>query len=161
MRFRLHGLVLILGMVLMVACSHFRHLLGVVADKPEVRLISVDIRSATLKQMDLDFSLEVKNPNGFAIELEQLDYSVQGLDLVLGTGSHKDTISIPSHAKINVSLPFKVNTDMFGELMKRYLQNPTELKLKLLAKLYLGTALGKIDLTFEEEKVVLRGFVPQ
>lgn len=142
------------------ACSHLRHLLGVVADKPQVRLLNVDVRSISTKRMDMDFVLEVMNPNSFSVDIEELQYKVRSLELDLGEGSHKDVITLKSHEKIEVRLPFRMDSDVLVILMKKYLQNPKELKVLLVANLYLGTAIGKMDMHFEEEKTIMKGFAP-
>ncbi|MBC7659403.1 MAG: LEA type 2 family protein [Chitinophagaceae bacterium] len=142
------------------ACTHLRHLLGVVADKPQVHLMSVDVKSISIKSMNLDFILEIFNPNSFSVDIEELQYSVRSLDFVLGTGAYKDVITLKSHDKIQVHLPFQVAPDNLVKLMKKYLENPKELKVKLEANLYLGTAIGKLDMNFQEEKTIMRGFVP-
>jgi LEA14-like dessication related protein len=143
-----------------ISCSHMRHLLGVVADKPEVRLVNVDVRSMSMKRMEMDFVLEVLNPNSFSVDIEELRYNVRSLDLDLGEGEHKDRITLKSHEKAEVRLPFRIDPDMLVNLMKKYLQNPKELKVQLKATLYLGTAIGKLDMVFEEEKTIMRGFAP-
>ena len=150
--------VLFLGSAL--ACSHLRHLLGVVADKPQVRLVNVDVKSISVKRMDLDFVLEIINPNSFSVDIEELQYSVHGLELDLGKGAYKDVIPLKSHEKRQVHLPFRIAPDNLVMLMKKYLENPKELKVKLKANLYLGTAIGKMDMNFEEEKTIMKGLAP-
>lgn len=160
---RLRALSLAFTLVLMgsgVACSHLRHLLGVVADKPQVRLVNVDVRSISTKRMDMDFVLEVLNPNGFSVDIEELQYKVRSLELDLGEGSHKEPITLKSHEKVEVRLPFRMDPDTLVVLMKKYLQNPKELKVQLIANLFLGTAIGKMDMRFEEEKTIMKGFAP-
>ncbi|RZA14768.1 MAG: hypothetical protein EOP10_27485 [Proteobacteria bacterium] len=142
------------------ACSHLRHLLGVVADKPQVRLITVDVKSISMQKMDLDFVLEVLNPNSFSVDIEELQYSVKSLDLDLGDGAYRDAITLKSHEKTEVRLPLRVDPNKIVVLMKKYLENPKELKVKLKASLFLGTAIGKLDMNFEEEKTIMKGFAP-
>lgn len=160
---RLRVLALALTLVCLgsgVACSHLRHLLGVVADKPQVRLVNIDVRSISTKRMDMDFVLEVMNPNSFSVDIEELQYKVRSLDLDLGEGSHKDLITLKSHDKVEVRLPFRMDPATLVTLMKKYLQNPKELKIQLVANLYLDTTIGKMDMHFEEEKTIMKGFAP-
>ncbi len=160
---RLRALGVIVSLLLFgsaFACSHMRHLLGMVADKPEVRLLKVDVRSVSTKRMELDFLLEVINPNSFSVEIEELEYSVRSLDLDLGQGAHKDSIALQSHERVEVRLPFQINPDTLVQLMRKYIQNPKELKVQFRANLFLGTAIGKMDMHFEDEKTIMRGFAP-
>ncbi len=155
------SLLVLIGSFMIFGCATMRHLLGVVADKPQVRLSNVEVRSVSMKQMDLDFVLEVYNPNSFTLDLQELKYEVQSLDLDLGQGSYKDTISLKAKEKVEVRLPFKVDPSHLVELMKKYLQNPRELKVQLKADLFLDTAFGKLDMHFQEEKTVMKGFSTQ
>lgn len=154
-------MIVFIGSLVLLSCATMRHLLGVVADKPTVRLVNVDVRSISTKRMELDFVLEVYNPNSFGIDIQELQYNVSSLDLDLGDGAYKDTISLKSKEKVEVRLPFRVDPDNLVNLMKRYLQNPKELKVQLKADLFLDTAFGKMDMHFQEEKTIMRGFAPQ
>lgn len=159
---RLRAVLLVLiGSLVLFGCATMRHLLGVVADKPTVRLVNVDIHSISSKRMELDFVLEIFNPNSFGVDIQELKYDVRSLELDLGEGAHKDTISLKSKEKVEVRLPFRVDPDNLVNLMKRYLQNPKELKVQLRANLYLDTAFGKMDMHFQEEKTVMKGFATQ
>lgn len=161
---RLRAFILVLFgslLILSVSCATMRHLLGVVADKPTVRLVHVDVRSISTKRMELDFVLEVFNPNSFSVDIEELKYNVKSLELDLGDGVYQDTIALKAKEKVEVRLPFKVDPNNFVTLMKRYLQNPKELKVQLNADLFLDTALGKMDFKFQEEKTIMKGLAPQ
>ncbi len=159
---RLRAFILVLcGSLLILSCATMRHLLGVVADKPTVKIAEVDVRSISMKRMEIDFLLDVYNPNSFTIDIEELKYSVQSLDLELGEGTYKEPISLTAKQKIQVRLPFRVDPNNLVNLMKKYLQNPKELKVKLKADLFLDTAFGKMDMQFQEEKSVMRGFNQQ
>jgi len=160
---RLRALCAILTVLLFgstLACSHMKHLLGMVADKPQVRLLKVDVRSASTRRMDLDFTLEVINPNSFSVEIEELEYSVHSLGFNLGKGTHKEPIDLKSHERVEVTLPFQIDPDTLVLLMRKYIQNPRELKIQLVANLFLGTAIGKMDMHFEDEKTIMKGFAP-
>ncbi|MES2746477.1 MAG: LEA type 2 family protein [Bdellovibrionota bacterium] len=159
---RLRAIILVLsGSFLVLSCATMRHLLGVVADKPTVRLVNVDIRSISTKRMELDFVLEVFNPNSFGVDIQELKYDVKSMDLDLGEGSYPDVIMLKSKEKVEVRLPFRVDPDNLVNLMKRYLANPKELKVQLKADLFLDTALGKMDMHFQEEKTIMKGLAPQ
>ena len=161
---RLRAFILVLFgslLILSFSCATMRHLLGVVADKPTVRLVYVDVRSINTKRMELDFVLEVFNPNSFSVDVEELKYSVRSLEIELGDGVHKNTIELKAKEKVEVRLPFQVDPDKFLTLMKRYLKNPKELKVQLNADLFLNTAFGKMDLKFQEEKTIMKGLAPQ
>lgn len=143
--------------LLIVGCTYLRQLAGSAAEKPQVHLVDIDIRSLSSKRMELDFVLEVFNPNNFTVEIERLDYKVRSLDLDLGEGYSSELIRLGAEEKATVRLPFRMEPDNIVTLMKKYLQNPKELKVKFQANFYLGTLLGKMDMQYEEEKTIMKG----
>lgn len=159
---RLRATVLVLlGSILILGCATMRQLLGVVADKPSVRLVNVDVRSISTKRMELDFVLEVFNPNSFSVDIEELQYSVKSMELDLGDGVSKERVVLKAKEKVSVRLPFRVDPNNLVSLMKRYFQHPKELKVQLTATLFLSTAFGTMDLQFKEEKTIMKGLTPQ
>lgn len=148
---------LFLCCLLLSSCTYLRQLAGAAAEKPQVHLVDVDIRSLSGKRMELNFVLEVFNPNNFSVDIERLDYQVRSLDLDLGEGFSNELIHLGAEEKVTVRLPFQVDPDNIVTLMKKYLQNPKELKVKLKANLYLNTLIGKMDMHFEEEKTIMKG----
>jgi LEA14-like dessication related protein len=147
---------LCLGLVLS-GCTYLRHMVGLVAEKPEVKLTAVDVKSFSVKKIDLVFVLDVFNPNRFSLDLDRLDYAVHGLGLALGVGSMTDAIHLKAESRSEVRLPLTLDPDAAVQLMKNYMMKPRDLKLKLTARLFLDTAFGKMDVNFEEEKLVLKG----
>jgi LEA14-like dessication related protein len=159
---RLRAIVLVLlGSLLFFSCATIRHLLGVVADKPTVRLVNVDVLSIDPRRMDLDFVLEIYNPNSFSVDIQELKYDVKSMSLDLGEGSYPDLITLKAKDKVEVKLPLRVNPESIVNLMKRYLANPKELKVEFRSDLFLHTAFGKLDMHFHEEKTIMKGLAPQ
>ncbi len=159
-RRRLGILATLLGLALIGGCTYFRQMIGWVAEKPEIKLIQVDVQSFSVHRIELVFVLDIVNPNAFRVEIENLDYRVRGLDMELGKGQHSQPIVLEAKEHSTARLPFSVDPDVALKLMKKYLKNPKDLKLKLSASLHLGTAFGAMDMQFEEEKTLVKGLNP-
>ncbi len=69
-----------------------------------------------------------------------------------------DPVNLKANSHTEVRLPFTLDPDAALQLMKKYMTKPRELKIKLTARLFLDTSFGKMDVNFEEEKILLKGF---
>ena len=147
-----------LSFLLFGGCSYFRQMIGWVAEKPEIKLVKVEVQSFSIHRIDLVFVLDIINPNAFRVEIESLDYRVRGLGMELGKGQYYQPIVLESKAHSTARLPFSMDPEVALNLMKKYLKNPKDLKLQLSASLHLGTAFGSMDMQFEEEKTMVKGF---
>ncbi len=145
------------SLTLLVSCTYLRQLVGLVADKPVVKIIDVDVKSFAINGIELVFVIDIMNPNSFAVDVDRLDYQVQGLGVELGRGSMLEPVVLNSSSHTEVRLPFSINPEAARQIFKRYLLNPRDLKLKLLAQLFLNTAFGKMDLQFQEERTMVKG----
>jgi LEA14-like dessication related protein len=159
-RRRLGILLTISGLALIGGCTYFRQMIGWVAEKPQIKLIQVDVQSFSVHRVELVFVLDIVNPNAFRVEIENLEYRVRGLDLELGKGQHDQVIVLEAKEHSTARLPFVMDPDVALNLMKKYLKNPKDLKLKLSSSLRLGTAFGAMDMQFEDEKTLVKGLNP-
>lgn len=146
------------GLMLLGGCSYFRQMIGWVAEKPEIKLQQVEVQSFSVHKIELVFVLDIINPNAFRVEIESLEYRVRGLDMELGKGLQAQAIILEAKEHSTARLPFSVDPEVALKLMKKYIKNPKELKLKLSASLRLGTAFGAMDMHFEDEKTMVKGF---
>jgi LEA14-like dessication related protein len=159
-RRRLAILLTVSGLIAVGGCTYFRQMIGWVAEKPQIKLIEVDAQSFSVHRIELVFVLDIVNPNAFRVEIENLDYRVRGLGMELGEGQHSQAIVLEAKEHSTARLPFSMDPEVALQLMKRYMKNPKDLKLKLSARLHLGTAFGAMNMQFEDEKTLLKG-LPQ
>jgi LEA14-like dessication related protein len=141
-------------------CTYFRQMIGWVAEKPQIKLIQIDVQSFSVHRIELVFVLDIVNPNAFRVEIDKLEYRVRGLDMELGKGQHSQAIVLEAKEQSTARLPFSMDPDVALNLMKKYLKNPKDLKLKLSASLQLGTAFGAMHMQFEDEKSLVKGLNP-
>ena len=148
---------LTLSLTLLASCTYLRQLVGLVADKPVVKILDVEVGTPAANRIDLVFVIDIMNPNNFAVDVDHLDYQVQGLGVELGRGSLIEPVVLTSQTHTQVRLPFSIDSDAARQYFKRYILNPRDLKLKLLAQLFLNTAFGKMDMQFQEERTMAKG----
>ncbi len=55
----------------LAGCTYLRQMVGLIAEKPEVKLTAVDVKSFSMKKVDLVFLLDIFNPNGFSMRSGQ------------------------------------------------------------------------------------------
>lgn len=156
---RRNMLALLLGLGLVTGCTYLRQLVGWVADKPQVKVLDVEVQSFQPQRIDLVFVLDIYNPNSFAIDIDRLDYHVLGLGIPLGKGSLIEPVVLKGEAHHQVRLPFAVDPEAGRQIFKKYLANPRELKIKLFAHIFLNTAFGKMDTQFEEDRNLMKGLM--
>ncbi len=150
------------GLVLLLAplggsCSHLRQLLGLVAEKPEIKLRQVDVGAFKMDRIQLVFVLDVANPNDFTLDFADLHYRVHGLGIELGEGKVAEPFSLAASRRTEVRLPFSVKPEVALLLFKKYLSQPGELKLHFEAKVFMDTAFGKMDMHFQDERTMVKG----
>jgi LEA14-like dessication related protein len=150
------AVVLSLGLLLS-ACASLRQLVGLVAEKPELKLVQVEVQAFSVQRIDLVFVIDAYNPNSFALDIESFQYKVSGLGLDLGQGALEKPFVLAGKERSQLRLPFAVVPEVALKIMKKYLSNPKELKLLIQGHLHLDTAFGKMDHRFEEEKALVKG----
>jgi len=93
-----------LSLLLLLAlsgCASFGH----VYEKPRVSLVGAKVTAVTLVGVEVEVELEVVNPNGIALVLEELDYDVQvNGEKILGD-RFAERREVAAHATGRVTLP--------------------------------------------------------
>jgi LEA14-like dessication related protein len=72
---------------------------------PEVSIARTAITGLSFTQLDLQFDLNIKNPNGLAIKLQGLDYQLSVNDNSFLSGDQTKGIEIAAYADNKVALP--------------------------------------------------------
>ena len=96
----------------LVSCSTLNSdLLSKAVKKPEVSIETIDVSGLSLDSIDLLLTMNVENPNGFALALAGYDYDVKfnGMSLVKGTTNQK--FRVAAHQTDLVKVPISVSFD--------------------------------------------------
>lgn len=77
--------------------------------KPEMNLKSIKLEKFSFEKMDLIFSVEVKNPNDFDIDMKSLSYEVEMNEQKIATQNVSNPVKVEALKTSTVELPLSVN----------------------------------------------------
>jgi hypothetical protein len=86
---------------------------------PTIAFTGVDVSEVTRESAVLDVSLDVTNPNGYALGVRQLTYRLTIDGESAGEGSLESAVSVPAHGNAVVKLPLTLR---FAPLRSRALE---------------------------------------
>ncbi|HYX37070.1 MAG TPA: LEA type 2 family protein [Oligoflexus sp.] len=135
--------------LLMTACTS----VGLVPQKPQVELKNVSLGKISLTEVELHATLDVLNPNDYALNLSAIDYQVDALGMTLGKGSSLEAIRLAPGVKQSVKLPLTLTTASaikFGQAY--YSQAQKQLPVTLLATVKVNSPVGPLSLDFKDVK---------
>jgi LEA14-like dessication related protein len=87
--------------------------------KPEIAFRGVAIGGIGRDGAAIDVALDVTNPNGYRLGVEQLTYRLTVGGIAAGEGSIESTVSVPAHGTAPVHLPLRLE---FGPLKSSALE---------------------------------------
>jgi LEA14-like dessication related protein len=135
--------------VLGTACASMQ----LVPEKPEVALRNVELGKVSLTEVELHATLDVINPNDYALNLTGIDYQVDALGMTLGKGSALEAIRLQPRVKQTVKLPLTLNTASalkFGQAF--YSPAQKQLPVTLQGTVKVSSPVGPLSLSFEDVK---------
>lgn len=147
---------LVAVMLLATSCAYFKDLIGVGPQRPVVKVQQIEVAGASLSAINLIVTLQVDNPNRFAMNLSQLKYSVTALDLVVAQGAYAERVSIPGESRAAVRLPVTINSQNAMSLAKAMFQTTKELTALIKATAMFDTPIGEMKVDFEDRKPLTR-----
>jgi LEA14-like dessication related protein len=140
--------VLLVSLVL-AACTTMK----IIPEKPKVELTNVTLGKVSLTEIELFATLDVLNPNNYALDLLGIEYQVDALGMTLGKGKATDAIHLPPGEKQVVKLPLTLTTASalkFGQAY--YAPGLKELPVTLQATVKVNSPVGPLSLDFEDVK---------
>ncbi len=127
--------------------------MNLVPERPQVTLKNVELGKIGLTEVELHATLDVINPNDYALNLAGIDYQVDALGMTLGKGSSLEAIRLQPHVKQTVKLPLTLSTASavkFGQAY--YSPAQRQLPVTLLATVKVNSPVGPLSLNFEDVK---------
>lgn len=130
---------------------------GLAFTQPSVRVAQVSLASMTLTGGTLLVSLDVENPNRYALESQAFRYTVAFAEgspdgeawVTLARGELPDTVRIPGGGTGRVDLRVPFETASLGAAMGRLLRQG-ELEYRFSGELRAGTPLGAKRIPFDQ-----------
>ena len=87
----------LLGVLFSIGCNS--------AIPPTVSLRSADVNDITGEELELQFDVDVTNPNAFALPVSAATYNLRLGGITVIEGEAKPTVSIPAEGKLPVAIP--------------------------------------------------------
>lgn len=111
-------------------------LLQTVVQSPQVKIEKVRVTDPSLTDATLMFDLDVFNPNGVDLHVDNIDYQLELNGREFAKGEFKDSTELPSQKSAKVSIPIRVQyNQIFSSLMAAFQKPDTEYKIQGNAKL--------------------------
>lgn len=120
---------------------------------PRVTLMKTSMSGLDTSGIDIEFLLEISNPNPFDLSLLGYTFDLQVLALPLSTGGKQETILFPAGKETGMRLPVRLN---FADLLKIINRSPDPDKIpyQLNTILRLKTPLGEISIPVEKSALL-------
>jgi LEA14-like dessication related protein len=77
-------------------------------EEPVVTMTGVDFRGVSTEGIALDLLLDVENPNGFGVNIGELEYTVLLDNMKVATGTQSDPVVVPADGTVEVAIPFTI-----------------------------------------------------
>lgn len=92
---------------------------------PEVQVTNMEVRSATLQELNTVFFANVKNPNGIALSMKGLDYSLDVEGRRFADGSMEQSLKLPANGTAALQFPLRFPLGDTMAVVKQTLQKQT------------------------------------
>ena len=86
-----------------------------IIQKPEISIDDVDLGYISFRESSATFTLNVKNPNGFAIALSGIEYALSLNGVSVAEGENADKIKIAAGSEETIEIPIHLKV---GEMVK-------------------------------------------
>lgn len=103
-------LAIVLLIVSLASCSTLQQQV----QQPTVRLANIAFLGGDLRQQSYGLTLEVENPNGFALPVRVVNYQVRLADKDFASGATSSPFSIPANGSDQVQI--QVNTNLLDSI---------------------------------------------
>ena len=92
---------------------------------PQVRVADARLGRIDLDSLTVDFTLDVANPNDFALPVAAVDWSLALFGQRVGTGTARPDETIPAQASARVPMPVRVSFEQAAGVGRRLLSGGT------------------------------------
>jgi len=86
-----------------------------VIQKPEISINDVDLGYVSFKESSATFTLNVKNPNSFAIAMSGIEYALSLNGVAVADGENANKIKIAAKSEETIEIPIRLK---IGEMIK-------------------------------------------
>jgi LEA14-like dessication related protein len=137
---------------LMQGCAYLKEAIGLGPRQPKVQIYAVEVKKASLLAIEMQITVQVENPNDFALKLSRLRYNMTADTLDIASGQHDPEITIPPAVKTLVQLPLSVNAQSVIKIMQMLLDNKSDPLALITATADFQTPFGPIEVDFDDRR---------
>ncbi len=137
---------------LLQGCSYLKEAIGLGPRQPKVRIYAVEVKKATVMAIEMQITVQVENPNDFALKLSRLRYDMNAESLAIAAGQYDPEITIPPAVKTLVKLPLTVNADSVIKIMQMLLDGQKDPMAVIKATADFQTPFGPIEVDFDDKR---------
>lgn len=101
---------------------------------PQVDIQDVRIKQFSFSGIELEAQLQLKNPNGFDLDLNQFNYQMNAAGKTIGT-SHLDAVSLKAGSSKTVTVPFSLKLSELGSSLLKVLRSKGPVTFELLGNM--------------------------
>jgi LEA14-like dessication related protein len=141
----------IIPLLLVFACSSCIHLFF---EKPTLTLRKINA-SPSLQGLNLNFGMDVNNPNGYDLKLEKLSFSLTVNDNPSGAGGIDSPILLPARSTSYVEIPVRTDMKALGNVISAMIQGK-ELRYRVEGDALVTALLGEKNFHFDREGVLTK-----
>jgi LEA14-like dessication related protein len=120
---------------------------------PRVTLLDTNMVGLDTSGINIEFHLNITNPNPFDLSLLGYTFDLKVLTLPLSTGGMQETILFPAGKETGMILPVRLN---FSDLLEivNHAPDPGNIPYQMSTMLQLKTPLGKMTVPVEKNAVM-------
>ena len=137
---------------LVVGCAYLQELVGVGVERPEVRLVGLEVKGAWGKELGLEAVLEVTNRNRFEIRFSRLVYDIQVDGDVVASGTFQGPVSITAFNQQRIRLPVKLHLGGSLDLLRRVVWERRKLLAQWQAEAFFHSPIGKWKVSTSDQR---------
>jgi len=136
------------------SCTTIKGMIGLADEKPIPHLKGVAVNSISFTSVKLSLLIEVENPNNHAVRMDGFQYEVLASSLLLAKGNFDEKLEVPAQARLDVVVPCELRTEVLGKVIKKFLNSPENIAIRVKGTFGFWTPFGTIEIPFDKEKTL-------
>lgn len=137
---------------LLQGCTFLKEAIGLGPRRPKVQVYTIELHKASLLALEMLVTVQVENPNDFALKLSRLRYKMTAESMPLAEGVYSGQILVPAGGNSFVKLPLKVNATSLLKLIQLVVDGQSEPMAVVEATADFESPFGTIEVDFNDHR---------
>ena len=120
------------------------------AEKPTLTLKEVSLTLHSMKELKALLTVEIRNPNSFALNFKSLEYQFALENREAGRGIYDEPFQVPPSSTRTVTIPLAIEFDDLGSCIKSFIRGK-DIPYKIEGILRLKLLWGSLKIPFAKE----------